>query len=375
MVPLPERRKRHLDMTLTEEVENGRKEIRTDDYSMSIGEWISMYEAGDLDIHPEFQRFFRWTLEQKSNLIESILLGIPLPPIFVSQRADGVWDVIDGLQRLSTIFQLIGIFVDHHGKKVEPLVLTKTKYLPSLQGKTWDGEVALPVDIQRLIRRSKLSVSIVLRESDENTKFDLFERLNTGGTRLSDQEVRNCILVMVNQDFYSWLKRLSDDANFQAITALSEKNILEAYDVELVLRFLLLVDATDEELTAVGDVGVYLSTKMVELARDPDFDGTYWEGRFKRVCEVLADCAGENSFKRFSLQKNRHEGGFVVSQFEAVTAGVAARLDKQQGPEPISELIAELWTKTEFTDWAKSGITAARRLRRIIPFARQHFTK
>ena len=91
-------------MGLQEEIDKMRQEIRADDYSMSIGEWISLYENSEIEIHPEFQRFFRWTTTQKTSLIESILLGIPIPPIFVSQREDGVWDVVDGLQRLSTIY-------------------------------------------------------------------------------------------------------------------------------------------------------------------------------------------------------------------------------------------------------------------------------
>ena len=84
-------------MSLTQEIDARRREIRTDGYAMSIGEWISLYEKNELDIHPEFQRFFRWSDTQKTNLIESILLGIPLPQIFVSQRPNGVWDVVDGL--------------------------------------------------------------------------------------------------------------------------------------------------------------------------------------------------------------------------------------------------------------------------------------
>ncbi len=74
-------------MSLLEQINKKRKEIKTDGYPMSIGEWMSMYEGDELDIHPEFQRFYRWSLAQKSGLIESILLGIPLPPIFVSQQA------------------------------------------------------------------------------------------------------------------------------------------------------------------------------------------------------------------------------------------------------------------------------------------------
>lgn len=103
-------------MGLQEELEKMRPEIRTDDYSMSIGEWISLYENDEIDIHPEFQRFFRWSKTQKVRFIDSILLGIPIPPIFVAQRQDGVWDVIDGLQRLSTIYQLVGILKDE-GRK------------------------------------------------------------------------------------------------------------------------------------------------------------------------------------------------------------------------------------------------------------------
>ena len=94
-------------MALQDEIDQKRREIRTDGYAMSIGEWINLYEKGELDIHPEFQRFYRWSEIQKTNLIESILLGIPIPPIFVSQRKDGIWDVVDGVQRLSTIFQLL----------------------------------------------------------------------------------------------------------------------------------------------------------------------------------------------------------------------------------------------------------------------------
>ena len=120
-------------MPLNEEIDSMRKEIRTDGYGMSIGEWISLYENKEIDIHPEFQRFYRWTEIQKSNLIESILLGIPIPPIFVSQRKDGIWDVIDGLQRLSTLYQFVGILKDENGNNIEPLKLEKTKYLPSLE--------------------------------------------------------------------------------------------------------------------------------------------------------------------------------------------------------------------------------------------------
>ena len=169
-------------MSLIEQINKKRRDIKTDGYPMAISEWVSMYEQGELDIHPEFQRFYRWSESQKTGLIESILLGIPLPPIFVSQRQDGVWDVVDGLQRLSTIFQFLGILKDHGNKPVPALVLEKTKYLPALENIQWESDEnpknALPKELQLTFKRSKVSASIVLKESDETAKYDLFQRLN-----------------------------------------------------------------------------------------------------------------------------------------------------------------------------------------------------
>lgn len=83
-------------MGLKEEISTKRKDMTVDSYPMSIGEVMNLYKEGELDVHPEFQRFYRWDDEQKTKLIESVLLGIPIPPIFVSQKTNGKWDVIDG---------------------------------------------------------------------------------------------------------------------------------------------------------------------------------------------------------------------------------------------------------------------------------------
>jgi hypothetical protein len=84
-------------MTLLEEIAIARKEIVSDGYDMSVGELINLYRDGELKIDPAFQRLFRWDSTRKTRFIESILLGLPLPPIFVYQRKDGVWELIDGV--------------------------------------------------------------------------------------------------------------------------------------------------------------------------------------------------------------------------------------------------------------------------------------
>ncbi|QLA18159.1 DUF262 domain-containing protein [Desulfolutivibrio sulfoxidireducens] len=139
---------------------------------MSVSELISIYVDGELDLHPEFQRFFRWTDEQKSRFIESLLLGIPVPPVFVAEREDSKWDVIDGLQRLSTLLQFVGVLKGEKGKEITPLALTRAKYLTQLEKKVWDSKDAsfiLPENAKIKLKRSRIDVNIIKNTSDDMT--------------------------------------------------------------------------------------------------------------------------------------------------------------------------------------------------------------
>lgn len=151
--------------------------------------------------------------------------------------------MIDGLQWLSTIFQLVGQLKDESGNLIDPLTLKKTKYLPSLEGKRWqddDPDISIGNANQLIIRRAKIDVKIILRESSESSKYELFQRLNTGGSQLSDQELRNAILIMINPDAFRWIESLAKDENFQDCIALSDRLTSEQYDLALVTRFVVL---------------------------------------------------------------------------------------------------------------------------------------
>lgn len=340
-----------------------------------------MYESEELDIHPEFQRFYRWSPSQKTSLIESILLGIPLPPIFVSQRQDGVWDVVDGLQRLSTIFQFIGILKDEENNQVDPLVLQKTKYLPALDKVQWnneeDSKKSLPKELQLMIKRSKISASIILKESDETAKYDLFQRLNTGGSELSPQEVRNCLLVMTNKSLFDWLKDLPKNENFIFTTALSDRPLEEAYDVELALRFIVLAQIAESDIKSVGDVGVFLTDKMNEIALNKKFKQLPIKTLFDETFLIISDALGDDAFKRFSTKKNRHEGGFLLSLYEVIALGVAYNIanDTLCTKNKIKQNVRSIWEDKNFTAWSASGVNASRRLPKLIPYGRELFKK
>ncbi len=130
---------------LEREISEVRLEIAADTISMSISELTSLYKEGILLIRPEFQRLFRWSNEQKSRLVESVLLGIPLPSLFVSQSESGSWELVDGLQRVSTLLQLQGVLVGADGSLLPPVRLTRTKFLEHLENHTWTGAAPRPV--------------------------------------------------------------------------------------------------------------------------------------------------------------------------------------------------------------------------------------
>ena len=100
------------DEKLEQRIKDLRNNLTTDRLDMSYGEIINMYQSGDLIISPEFQRLFRWKNFQKTRFIESILLGIPIPPIFVAEDKEGKWELVDGLQRLSTVLSFFGLLKD-----------------------------------------------------------------------------------------------------------------------------------------------------------------------------------------------------------------------------------------------------------------------
>lgn len=362
-------------MALDDEIQSGRKEIVADGYDMSFGEVMNLYRDGELKIDPAFQRLFRWEPSQKTHFIESILLGIPLPPIFVYQNEDGIWELIDGLQRISTLLQFVGLLERPDGSPYEPLRLDGTRLLPSLYGKTWDGENAddeepLSSAHKIMVKRARIRVEILKSESDTQAKYELFQRLNTGGTRLSPQEVRNCIAVMLNEDFHSWLKARADNVHFKNTTAQTENALESQQDIELVLRFVVFRHFQyDTRL----DVHEYLNDSLIQLATHQPLDYTRELEIFEKTFEILDDALGNNAFKKWD--GNGFRGKFLLSVFEVMVTGISLNLDqieglgRSQAVEHVRAKAKELWDSETFQKYSGPGVRGTQRLRKLLPFA------
>ncbi|RLL49285.1 DUF262 domain-containing protein [Acinetobacter cumulans] len=367
---------------LIEQISTKRQEIHSDAYPMSIGELANLYRDDELDIHPEFQREYRWTLTQKTRLIESILLGIPLPSFFVSQRDDGVWDVVDGLQRLSTIFSFMGIYKNEKGEIEPPLILQKTDYLPALENLCWDEKIktseiqhSLAKDIQITFKREKVDLKIIKKESSTDTKYELFHRLNTNGSSLSPQEVRNCLLIMVNKELYKNLYDLAQNIDFKTtISSITERQSSEKFNLELITRFIILKNIDEIRGKDLEDVHEFLTKEILNIANS-NLDLLELNKVFEKTFKLLNLALGDNAFKRFDGEKNL--GGFSLSIFEILALGLAKNINdySEEDVDHIQKIARNLSLNQTFTQYSRSGTRASSRWPAFLPLSAELFKK
>jgi hypothetical protein len=326
---------------LLEEVFKSRQEYITDGYSMSIGELVSMYRDEELDINPDFQRKFRWTLQQRSRLIESILIGVPLPSVFVYQNSKGIWEVVDGVQRLSTIFEFMGELKDDSGRILDPSILSKTKMLPSLEGVTWKNLPKEPLQLD--FRRSKVEIKIIKNTSHANAKFEVFQRLNYASV-LSGQEFRNAVLIMLNKDVYRWLQELAESEDYSTCLDLTDRWKDEKYDYELVLRLFVFSMYANKPIYKVDDfLNDYFiyndDDSLVQKIQTGEFSLEEERDKFLKTFNLLRNARGVEVFK-----KGGRGTQFLESYFESIAIGLYSNVDHydETDIELIGQKIDEL---------------------------------
>lgn len=214
---------------LEQKITEQRNTLKTDRLDMSFGEILNLFDDKALLINPEFQRLFRWDTDQQTRFIESILLGIPIPPIFVAEDKDGKWELVDGLQRTSTILSFFG-----------KLPIAEKNNLKLSSGELLNDSIKeltindLSLKLQYTIKRSVCRVEILRWDSDIDMRYELFNRLNTGSSPLTAQELRNCIYI---GSFNTIIRSLANSPKFIEVLALSPKKSEQMYHEELILRF------------------------------------------------------------------------------------------------------------------------------------------
>ncbi len=300
---------------LLDELEKSRNELKTDKLDMSYGEIISTYERGDLIISPEFQRHYRWKSDQKTRFVESILLGIPTPPIFVAENNEGRWELVDGLQRISTVTSFLGeLKIKEEDKNKNNWAMEEGDIIKNFRGYKFES---LPYRLQLHIRRAPCRIEIIKWDSAYDMRYELFKRLNTGGTPLTQQEIRNCIFRGVSTKFNDFLKKLADNKKFKTLMEIPEKQIEELYLEELVLRF---VSIYQNEKNIRISMGQYMTEFMKQAINNEFFSYPKYEQVFEETVNILSEC-GSKIFR----SKNKV---FSTGYYDVIMLGIAENINQ-----------------------------------------------
>ena len=240
-------------------------------------------EDGDIII-PFYQRKFVWTIQQASKLIESFLMGLPVPQVFLYQNDEGILEVIDGQQRLMSVqYFFSGFFgeADRQGKR-QVFKLKGLSERSEYNNKTFSE---LSSRDQRRLKSSTIRAINIRQLSPKggaDSVFHIFERLNTGGTQLKPQEIRNAVY---RGPVVKSLRRLNSDTNWQSILGLKSPDKTQK-DVELVLRLASLFRSWQNYEKPMLR---HLNTFM-RKARDWNFDWIPdFENEFLRVTALVAE--------------------------------------------------------------------------------------
>jgi hypothetical protein len=250
---------------LQEQLQKERRLVSFDNYDITVKQLVDMRAAGTIHVPPEYQRQFVWDQARESLLIESVFLGIPVPNLFMATNVDSTWEVVDGVQRLGSLAHFLGTpeLLSLIGKE-KPLTIDGLEKLSELNGSTFAD---LPKSLQLLFETRPLRATVLNDKSDLNVRFDLFERLNTGGISLTNQEIRNCIFRGKLND---QLKKLASNTDFVASVRLKPADFKNGTAEELVLRYFAFLECYEAFDHSVKDfLNDYMRTRA-HKALKPD---------------------------------------------------------------------------------------------------------
>jgi hypothetical protein len=329
------------------EVEATKNSLSTDRLDMSFGEIMNMYERNEIIIEPEYQRLFRWSEEQKTSFMESILLGIPIPPIFVAENEKGQWELIDGLQRISTVFSFFGILKSMPDKNYWKL--EKGDFIKLIEGVDINS---IPLKLKLNIKRSVCRVEIVDWNSEMDLRYELFNRLNTGGSPLTDQEIRNCIFRGISTEFNVFLSKMARNEDFIELIGPTQKQFEEKYLEELVLRFVALYKSGTNVPKSISS---FLTDFMEKSIKTHSLNFSDFEVLFKRLIRILSPI-GRDIFRG-------RNGIFSSSFYDGIMIGIAKYIDQyESNPSLILQKIEILKSSEEFRKYSGSASSSKERV-------------
>ncbi len=273
----------------------------------NLGFLIDMLENEEIELQPDFQRAVDiWDKVKKSRLIESILLGLPLPSFYFSEDPNNhKFSVIDGLQRICAIKDFVL-------NKEDPLKLTGLEFLKKFEGKTYD-ELERP-DVRR-IQSLKIIMNTLRKDTPLNVKYIIFKRVNTAGEPLTPQEMRHAL----NQGQSAiFIKELAEMESFKKATCYSIKS-KRMQDRDFANRFVAFYNSYKDY---TGELDAFMNDKMGELNKKSLFQLTAIRTAFDKSMKTCYDIFGNDAFrKRYNVEDQRKPISKAV--FDTMSVNIA----------------------------------------------------
>lgn len=265
-------------MSIIAEFDAQRLKVDVDNFDVTVRELVRMVSVREIDRAAEYQRKFRWLEDRESKLVESVMIGLPVPTIFVATNKDGTWELVDGLQRLSSLVHFVDDPVGSYGLvgKKSPLVLSGLSKLKSFNGRSFRD---LPEPLQLHFLKRSLRVTAISDKSDLSVRFDTFQRLNTGGIALTAQEIRSCVF---RGKVVNFLADLAKDARFRSLIKLQKGREDDGTYEEIILKTFAYYEARN---TFDGAVTEFLNVYARSLNDSSELDGK--KQLFGRVLDLL----------------------------------------------------------------------------------------
>ena len=326
--------------------------VKTQDVEYDLETLVARIEKGTIKLDPEYQRRHRWPAETSSRLIESLILNIPIPVVFLSQDIDvdvetdekiSRYTVIDGQQRLTAIYDFLR----------NKLSLEGLETLPELNGARY---IDLPPFLIRRLEERTIKCLRIDSTVDEQVKFDIFERLNTGSVKLESQELRNAT---VRGPFNDLIKKLAQYPAFQRLIQVDPKNagdsrkVQKMEDVELVLRFFALRNGRYQTLRK--GFRDFLTEALTEFNNLPKAKIAIKERIFCDYMSFIEENIGQFAFAKWRIESGREKrmSTFNAAVYDAVAIGLADSFPISQVRDNEAAVIAALdGYKTLFEDEA-----------------------
>lgn len=343
---------------IQEQIEKNRRSVAFDSYDITVRQLFDMIGESLIDIAPEYQRHFVWDETRQSQLIESLLLGIPIPNLFMATNKDSSWEVIDGLQRLTTIVNFLGdeAIIKKTNANGSKLKLKGLEKLDSINGSVFEE---LPRSIQLMFMTRPIRVTVLNDRSDFELRYDLFERLNTGGVTLHPQEIRNCVYLGKFKDF---LEECAENQNFLNVVKMTSNAERTGNREELVLKFFAYFE--DREIF-VHSVKEFLNDFMAKKTESfPEIND--YRTLFNRTFEIL------NALLPEGIVRGNRKNITPLILFEAISIAIADLINSNEEAIITAARLQTVLNDNELTKLTTGATNSRNKLLQRIDYVKDY---